>query len=85
MHFLMQTALPRLALGKAKQTSTAYPIARQLTTPKSWKFHTFTSSGVMGTRVLRKKEAQRPGSQGKVSGVVNGLRIRTLYGLFGSD
>ena len=58
MHFLMQTALPRLALGKAKQTSTAYPIARQTATPKSWKFHTFTFSGVMGTRVLRKKEAQ---------------------------
>ena len=29
------------------------------------------------------KKPNRPGSQGKISGVVNGLWIRTVYGLFG--
>ena len=71
------------AENKLLQPTIAYLIARQTTTTKSWKFHTFTSSGVEGALVLRKKKRKRPGSQGKVSGVVNGLRIRTaVYHFF---
>jgi hypothetical protein len=84
MHFLLLTMLPHLAVGKAENNLYSLPhCSPNNNPPKIGNSTRLPLRGLWEPVCYAKCERKQKGSQGKVSEVVNGLRITPVYGQFG--
>ena len=76
--------LPHLAVGKAENNLYSLPHCSPNNNPQKLEIlHVYLFGGLWEPVCYAKCARKRKGSQGKVSEVVNGLRITPVYGQFG--